>query len=111
MYHNIDIALDPFPYGGASTTCDALWMGAPVITLSGRTAAGRGGRSILSTIGLPELVASSPDDYLRIAGEYQRWIPLRRTMRERMMASPLMDAQHFARDIEAAYRTMWQAWI
>jgi predicted O-linked N-acetylglucosamine transferase (SPINDLY family) len=110
-YHKTDIALDPFPYGGASTSCDALWMGVPVITLSGRTAAGRGGRSILSTIGLPELVASSPDEYARIAGEYERWIPLRRTLRARMAASPLMDARGFARDIEAAYRTMWRSWI
>ena len=60
----MDVALDPFPYGGGITSCDALWMGVPVVTLSGETAVGRGGRSILSNIGLPELIAETPEEYL-----------------------------------------------
>ena len=63
----MDLALDPFPYGGGITSCDALWMGVPVVSLSGRTAVGRGGRSILSNIGLPELVAETPEQYIEIA--------------------------------------------
>lgn len=109
-YQRIDIALDPFPFGGGITTCDSLWMGVPVVTLSGRTAVGRGGRSILCNIGLPELVAQSPDEYLRIAADWERWIGLRGQLRRRMADSPLMDATTFARDVEGAYRQMWTAW-
>jgi protein O-GlcNAc transferase len=114
QYNHIDIALDPFPYGGGTTTCDALWMGVPVITLRGRTAVGRGGASILSNIGLSELVADSEEDYLRIAAELAGDLPyltvLRSTMRDRMVRSPLMDGPAFARAMEAAYRQMWRTW-
>ncbi len=113
-YQAVDIALDPFPYCGWITTCDALWMGVPVISLSGRTAVGRGGCSILSNIGLPELVAQSPQEYVEIAvslaGDLSRLVELRATLRERMERSPLRDAKAFARDIEAAYRQMWRTW-
>jgi predicted O-linked N-acetylglucosamine transferase (SPINDLY family) len=109
-YHRIDVALDPFPFGGGITTCDALWMGVPVISLSGNTAVGRGGRSILSNIGLPELVAYSPDEYVHLASQARRWTELRPGLRDRMKASPLMDAQVFARNIEAVYRSMWRNW-
>jgi predicted O-linked N-acetylglucosamine transferase (SPINDLY family) len=109
-YHRIDVALDPFPYGGGITTCDGLWMGVPAITLSGSTAVGRGGRSILSNIGLPHLVAHSADEYVHLASEAARWTELRPTLRGRMEASPLMDAGRFARDAEAAFRRMWLAW-
>jgi predicted O-linked N-acetylglucosamine transferase (SPINDLY family) len=112
MHARIDIALDPFPYGGGITTCDALWMGLPVVTLSGTTAVGRGGRSILSNVGLPELIAFSPEEYVRIAidlsRDLDRLAALRKGLRERMLASPLMDAHGFARDVEAAYRQMWR---
>src|SRR5208282_4692744 len=67
LYDRIDIALDPFPYSGGTTTCDALWMGVPVVSLAGKTAVGRAGLSILTNAGLPDLVAGSIDDYLRIA--------------------------------------------
>jgi predicted O-linked N-acetylglucosamine transferase (SPINDLY family) len=113
-YSQIDIALDPFPYGGGITTCDALWMGVPVVSLSGRTAVGRGGRSILCNLGLPELVASTADQYVHIATDLardpDRMKGLRQSMRQRMLASPLMDAAGFARDVEAAYRQMWRTW-
>jgi predicted O-linked N-acetylglucosamine transferase (SPINDLY family) len=114
LYHNIDIALDAFPYAGGTTTCDALWMGVPVVTLRGRTAVGRGGVSILSNIGLPEFIATTTDQYIRIArdlaGDLPRLAELRRTMRERMRRSPLMDEKRFARNVEAAYRRMWEEW-
>jgi predicted O-linked N-acetylglucosamine transferase (SPINDLY family) len=110
-YAEIDIALDPFPYAGGITTCDALWMGVPAVTLSGETAVGRGGRSILSNLGLMELIAFSPDQYARIAidlaQDRDRITDLRDRMQDRMLASPLMDAPRFARDMEAAYRQMW----
>jgi predicted O-linked N-acetylglucosamine transferase (SPINDLY family) len=110
----IDIALDPFPYAGGITTCAMLWMGVPVVTLSGKTAVGRGGRSILSNLGLTELIASTPDQYAKIAIElaqdWHRLDDLRQGMRARMLASPLMDAGQFARDVETAYRRMWRNW-
>jgi predicted O-linked N-acetylglucosamine transferase (SPINDLY family) len=113
-YARADIALDPFPYSGWITTCDALWMGVPVVSLAGRKAVGRGGKSILSCIGLPELVAESRDEYLNIAVQLANDLPrlthLRMTIRDRMANSPMRDAKTFARDLEAAYRTMWRTW-
>jgi predicted O-linked N-acetylglucosamine transferase (SPINDLY family) len=113
-YQQIDVALDPFPYGGGTTTCDALWMGVPVVSLAGRTAVGRGGRSILSNIGMAELVAADVDQYVaiaaRLAGDLPRLMELRATLRDRMQHSPLMDTQRQARNLESAYRTMWQRW-
>jgi protein O-GlcNAc transferase len=114
LYGQIDIALDPFPYGGGTTTCDALWMSVPVISLRGNTAVGRAGLSLLSNIGLPELVAQTPEEYVRIAADLANDLPrlraLRSSLRTRMEQSPLMDAPRFARDVEAAYRTMWRQW-
>jgi protein O-GlcNAc transferase len=110
-YHRIDVALDPFPRGGGITTCDALWMGVPVITLAGRTATARAGCSILSNVGIAELIAQTPQDYVNLAARAEKWTELRPTLRRRMAASPLMDAQGCARDLEAAYRQMWIQWI
>jgi predicted O-linked N-acetylglucosamine transferase (SPINDLY family) len=110
-YHRIDIALDPIPYGGGITTCDALWMGVPVVSLNGGTAVGRGGRTILSNVGLAELLGYSSDDYVRIAaelaGDRQRLTDLRAGLRGRMEQSALMDAKRFTREVEAAYLQMW----
>jgi predicted O-linked N-acetylglucosamine transferase (SPINDLY family) len=114
LYHRIDLALDPFPYNGMTITCDALWMGTPVLSLPGAMPVSRAGLSILSTIGLGEMAASSEDAYVRIAVEWAANLPrladLRATMRHRMRASPLMDAPRFARNVEAAYRSMWARW-
>ena len=114
LYHGIDVALDPFPYGGGTTTCDALWMGVPVVSLAGQTAVGRGGLSILSNVGLADLVAQDAEEYVQLALELANDLPrlgeLRATLRARMQASPLMDAPRFARDVEAAYRSMWRCW-
>lgn len=114
LYDQIDIALDTFPFAGGTTTCDALWMGAPVVSLLGKTAMGRGGFSILSNIGLPELVASSVEDYIQLATTLSQDVPrlteLRANLRQKMQQSPLTDAPRFAHGIEAAYRQMWQRW-
>ena len=114
IYEQMDIALDPFPYGGGTTTCDALWMGVPVVSLAGQTAVGRGGLSILSNIGLADLVATNTEEYVHIAeslaGDITRLSELRATLRERLQKSPLMDAPRFAQAIEAAYRRMWHCY-
>jgi predicted O-linked N-acetylglucosamine transferase (SPINDLY family) len=113
-YHRIDLALDTFPYNGHTTSLDSFWMGVPVVTLFGQTAVGRGGWSLLSNLGLPELAARTPEDFVEIAVALARDVPrlatLRAGLREKMQASPLMDAPRFARGIEAAYRGMWRAW-
>ena len=100
-YQRIDIALDPFPYGGGITTCDALWMGVPVITLRGKTAVGRGGTTILSNLGLGQFIARSQEQYIaaatELAGDLARLSEMRTMLRQRMLDSPLMDATRFAR--------------
>jgi len=114
FYDRVDIALDTFPYHGTATTCEALWMGVPVVTLAGKTHVSRVGVSILSNIGLGELVANSEGEYVRMAAELARNLPRlsgqRVSLRQRMRASPLMDAARFTGNMEAAYRTMWQRW-
>jgi predicted O-linked N-acetylglucosamine transferase (SPINDLY family) len=113
-YHRIDIALDPFPYPGGTTTCDALWMGVPVITLAGRSPVQREGVSILSNAGLGEMIAPTRADYIRLAIDLAsdpiRLTGLRSTLRERLLNSPLMDAASYARSIEEAFRAMWRSW-
>ncbi|MEI8194991.1 MAG: tetratricopeptide repeat protein [Phycisphaerae bacterium] len=113
-HDRIDIALDPLPYNGITTTCDALYMGTPVLTLPGQTAAGRAGKAMLSTIGLSELVAHNSDEFVRkaaqLAADLPRLIEIRRGLRARLAGSPLMDAPRFARNVEAAYRAMWRRW-
>ncbi len=113
-FNAVDIALDTTPYGGVTTTCDTLWMGVPVITLSGTRLASRSSASILSTVGLPGWIASTPGDYVRLAVEFARDVAgiaeLRQTLRGKMRTSPLMDEPRFARDVEEAYRHMWRAW-
>jgi predicted O-linked N-acetylglucosamine transferase (SPINDLY family) len=114
LYHRIDLGLDTFPYNGHTTSLESLWMGVPVVRMIGATAVGRGGLSILTNVGLPELVATSQEQYVHIATELARDVPrlseLRSTLRQRMEQSPLMDAPKFARSIEAAYRQMWRRW-
>jgi len=113
-YHDLDIALDTFPYHGTTTTCEALWMGVPVITRAGTAHVSRVGVSLLTAAGLPECIASSDDQFLQIAADLAADLPrlalLRRTLRDRLLSSPLMDAARFAREMETAYRAVWQAW-
>jgi predicted O-linked N-acetylglucosamine transferase (SPINDLY family) len=89
-------------------------MGVPVVTLAGKTHVSRVGVSLLRNGGLPELIAKNPEDYVRLAIELAsnlpRLVELRRTLRTRLKASPLMDAPRFARAVEAAYRDMWRQW-
>src|SRR6185437_6427564 len=112
-YREVDIALDTFPYHGTTTTCDAMWMGVPVITLAGEVHLSRVGVSLLRNVGLPELIADSPEQYIRIAidlaKDSSRLQQLRGTLRQRMRASPICDAKPFVRDLESAYRNMWEA--
>jgi protein O-GlcNAc transferase len=113
-FHDLDVCLDPFPYNGHTSTLDALWMGVPVITLAGRTGVGRGGVSILSNVGLPELIAATPEAYVTIAaelaGDRDRLLELRAGLRPRMWCSPLVDGPRYAADVEAAFRRMWRTW-
>ena len=110
LYSRIDIALDPFPYGGGTTTCDALWMGAPVVTLVGNRAVSRAGLSILSAVGLPELIAHTPQQYIDIArnlaNDPGRRLQLSQSLRQRMLASPLMDAKRYAADFAALFQSL-----
>jgi protein O-GlcNAc transferase len=114
LYERVDIALDPFPYNGTTTTCEALWMGVPVITLRGDRHAGRVGASLLSHGGLTDWIAGSVEDYVEIAvalaGNPSHLRDLRRSLRPHLKASPLCDSKAFAGQIEAAFRTMWQQW-
>ena len=112
LYQRVDIALDPFPYNGTTTTCEALWMGVPVITLRGDRHAGRVGASLLTQAGLTDWIAGSVEDYLQIAaklaGDRAQLRDLRHSLRPRLASSPLCDGRAFARKVEAAYRTMSQ---
>ena len=114
QYGHVDIALDPFPYNGTTTTCEALWMGVPVVTLRGDRHGGRVGASLLSQIDLTDLIANSVEEYVEIAltlaNNPGRLEELRRSLRPRMAASPLCDGPAFARKMEAALRAMWQHW-
>jgi predicted O-linked N-acetylglucosamine transferase (SPINDLY family) len=114
LYHQIDIGLDTFPYNGRTTTLDSLWMGVPVVSMSGRTAVSRIGLSILSNLGLGELCGATPESCIQIATmlarDKQRLMELRSTLRQRMTRSPLADGPRFARDLESCYRSMWSNW-
>ncbi len=114
-YHNrIDLAIDPFPYTGHTTTLDGLWMGVPVVTLAGSTVASRGSLSILSNLGLTEFAVKSKSDYAALAVALSRDLPrlrnLRAELRGRLERSVLMDANRFARKAESAYRDIWRKW-
>jgi protein O-GlcNAc transferase len=113
-YHRIDLCLDTFPYNGHTTTLDATWMGVPTVSLRGPTAVSRGGLTILSHLGHPEWVASSMQQYVQMAVglalDQGRLSELRRSLRDRMRQSPLMDGGAFARNLEGIYRKMWKVW-
>jgi predicted O-linked N-acetylglucosamine transferase (SPINDLY family) len=113
QYGQIDVALDPFPFSGSATTCDALWMGVPV-SLAGPTFAGRHGFGHLAQIGLPELVAHDPDQYVELAvalaGDLVRLAALREGLRGQLAASSLCDGPRFAEDFLGVIRDAWRQW-
>lgn len=115
LFARADIALDPFPYTGGASTCDALWMGVPVVTLAGNRPFARSGASILTNLGLASLVATDPAGYIaaaiELARDRARLSQLRAELRPRMRASPLADAAQFARDFESALGAMWDRYV
>jgi len=113
-FGGIWVHLDTFPYNGHTTTCDALWMGVPTVSMAGATHVQRAGYSVLSAVGLSDLVANSPEQYLQIAtylaNDRSRLVDLRKSLRSRLQASPLGDAAGLAREIEKVFRAEWHRW-
>ncbi|HVT80891.1 MAG TPA: hypothetical protein VHM90_09555, partial [Phycisphaerae bacterium] len=114
LHHRMDIYLDPFPYASHTTGFDALWMGVPIITLAGTRDVGRAGVFLLSNVGLEDLIAQSPEEYLQkaaaLAADPARLASLRETLRPRIRQSPLVDIARYTRHVEAAFRQMWHTW-
>jgi protein O-GlcNAc transferase len=114
-YHRIDLAFDPFPYNGGLTTCEAMWMGVPVVTCPGETFAGRHSLSHLSNVGLTDLIAGTADEYVELAvslaGDLPRLAALRAALRSRVAASPLCDGKRFAGHLMILLRDVWQQWL
>jgi protein O-GlcNAc transferase len=112
-YGGIDIALDPFPYTGGLTVCEALWMGVPVLALAGDSFCGRHAASHLGNVGLEDWVAATPEAYVAQAIARAQDLPalavLRAGLRDRVAASPLTDAPRFGRSLAAALRRAWEA--
>ncbi|WP_267427656.1 tetratricopeptide repeat protein [Methylobacterium sp. GC_Met_2] len=115
LYYHADVALDPYPYNGGTTSFDTLMMGVPFITLRGQHAAARTGVAVLTALGMPELIADNPDAYVAIARDLAqdrgRLREIRAGLRERMEASPLMDHRGLAADVADAFRAMWCRWL
>jgi len=114
LYSRIDIGLDTFPYNGTTTTCEALWMGVPVMTLAGDRHSARVGTSLMTRVGLPECVGLDADDFVAkaaaLAADPARLSQTRSNLRARMRASTLCDATAFTRELEETYRTLWRHW-
>ncbi len=114
LYARVDVALDTFPYNGTTTTCEALYMGVPVVTLAGKAHAGRVGASLLTSLQLPELVAASEDEYvgkaITLAADQEQRKSYVDTLRSRILASPLCDAQSFVEAMETSYLRCWDHW-
>ncbi len=114
LQQRADIALDPFPFNGHTTTCDSVWMGLPVVMLAGQTYPTRFGGSVLRNVGLEHCIARSVDQYIdtavALSSDVEALAQLRRQLRERMAASPLVDFQGFCRHVEEAYRDIWRQW-
>jgi predicted O-linked N-acetylglucosamine transferase (SPINDLY family) len=114
VYRDVDVLLDAFPWGGHATACEALWMGVPVVSLLGDRHAGRMVASVLRQVGLGELVACTPQEYVTtaagLAGDPERLAGLRHRLRDQVRRSPLCDGAAFTRQLEAAYRSLWRRW-
>jgi len=113
-FSGIDIVLDTFPFAGGTTTCHALYMGVPVVTRTGHLSVSRVGSSILHNVGLANLVAQTPEDFVNIAVKLAQDLPrladLRRTLRDRMRQSPLMNEPQFVKNLESTNRELWRTW-
>jgi len=113
-YNRVDIALDPFPYNGTTTSVEGLWMGVPLLALKGDRLVSHMGESILHTMAMPEWIAADKADYVAKAAAFAGDLPalaaVRATLRPRLLASPICDAPRFARNLEAAFRGMWRTW-
>jgi len=113
-YGRVDLVLDPFPHGGGVTALDGLWMGVPMVTLLGERIPSRMGASILTTLGLREFIASTPEEYVALAIHYVRDLSrlavLRAELRQRLAGSVICDHRAYCRAVEGAYRTMWVRW-
>jgi predicted O-linked N-acetylglucosamine transferase (SPINDLY family) len=114
LYHRLDVVLDTYPYHGHTTSLDALWMGVPVVSLTGARPVSRAGFSQLSNLGLEELATFSQEQFVKVAvalsEDLARLADLRANLRPRLESSLLMNAPHFTRQIESAYRAMWRQW-
>jgi predicted O-linked N-acetylglucosamine transferase (SPINDLY family) len=114
LYGQIDVALDPFPYGGGTTTCDALWMGVPVVTLPGATFAGRHTLSHLTATGFTETIARDAEHYVELAvawaADRSRLADVRTRLRAQMSAAPLCDMERFAERFQQLLRAVWRGW-
>jgi hypothetical protein len=114
-YHDIDIALDPFPLTGGTTSCDALWMGVPLVTLEGEMFSSRLGTGLLKSIGKPEWIAQSTDEYVaiaaRLAEDHEVLDQIRTSIRPLMESSPVMNEELHAREFGSALRRMWHEWL
>ncbi len=114
QYNQVDIALDPFLFGGGTTTAESVWMGVPVVTLRGNRWVGRVSESILSTMGHQELIANSSEDYKKIAvslsSDSEKILEYKNNLRKTLLSSPLCNGKRFARNLEGEYRKMWQEW-
>lgn len=114
LHAETDVALDSFPYGGGATTCNALWMGVPVLTLSGGETMARSGASLLSAVGIPDWIARDEREYVEkareFAGRRDALADIRKGLRQRMRESVLCDAPGFMKGVESGYRAMWRDW-
>lgn len=114
-YNEIDIALDPFPFCGGTTTCDAVWMGIPLVSHYGPALMSRAGLTVLSMIGHPEWACASLDEYVNCAVDLASDVPrlnaIRLALRGEVEKSPLMDYDGFARDLSEAFRSMWREYV
>ena len=113
-YEEVDIALDPFPFNGCTTTLEALWMGVPVVTLQGYRYVGHMGETILKNLGFGEYVADNEDTYIaqavHLASSRSTLEELRKDLRTRLLKSPLCDGPGFTRSLEDLYKKMWAEW-
>ena len=114
LYHYIDVALDPLPYNGITTSCDALWMGVPVVSFRGARASGRAGLGILNAAGKSQWAAGETEKFVQIVSELSRDLSalaeIRRNLRSELERSTLMDGPRFARNVESAFRQMWRTY-